>query len=307
MESTKTVGIFYNSITSIHKAPHKRLLMDNFRDGVLLNGDIVIEYTERGAPIGDIDCGFILGYTLEQNFRRAIIDELASRNIPAIFVDSNILHYSTTEHEWHRYSMNSVYPDDGVYFFDTMLDKWDYFSESNGVTLKSWQTRGNHILVLAQRATGWNLLGNDQEEWIINTVRGIQQYSARPIVVRMHPGDGNRFIQAESLKARLGDAITISDNANIREDLVNCWCTVGYNSTPNVVARIEGVPGYLYDPNKSWASDVSFTSLNQIETPMVCDRGEWLEKIANIHWSNDEVKAGKLWNAIRKYISTSRF
>jgi hypothetical protein len=81
---------------------------------------------------------------------------------------------------------------------------------------------------------------------------------------------------------------------------------VGYNSTPNVVARIEGVPGYLEDPTHSWANGVSFTDLAQILNPPLPDRSEWIHKIANIHWSNEEVRTGQLWSAIKHYISASR-
>lgn len=305
MEEKKTVGIFYSSITNIHKAPHKQLLMDNFRDGVHATGDIVVEYRSRVIPVDHMDCAFVLGYTLEQNYRGGIIADCKERGIPVVFVDSNILHYSNPGHEWHRYSMNSVYPSDGTYFFGDLEDKWDHFSSSNGVTLKPWRSVGDHILILAQRGKGWNLKGIDQVEWIVDTVEKVREYSARPIVIRMHPGDGNRVVQIDRLLARL-ENVTISSNPNIVDDLHNCWCTIGYNSTPNVVARIEGVPGYVHDPINSWAKDTSFSSLNLIETPMVCDRGQWLNEIANIHWSGDEVKSGKLWKQISNYISTSR-
>ena len=108
------------------------------------------------------------------------------------------------------------------------------------------------------------------------------------------------------LKKRYGNLITISQNENIRDDLKNCWCVVGYNSTPNVVAAIEGVPVYVEDPLHSWASDIAFTEISQIENPSMPDRTEWVNKIANIHWSNDEVKSGQLWAAIKNYISSSR-
>ena len=76
------------------------------------------------------------------------------------------------------------------------------------------------------------------------------------------------------------------------------------NSTPNVVAAIEGIPVYVDDPVHSWAKDVAFKDLSQIEDPEMPDRTTWLEKIANIHWSNDEVRSGKLWSAIKQRISS---
>jgi hypothetical protein len=151
------------------------------------------------------------------------------------------------------------------------------------------------------------MFGNDQEQWLDKMIDKIRKYEPkRPILVRMHPGDGSRFKQIEKIQKRYGKRILVSDKDNIRDDLVNCWCTVGYNSTPNVVAAIEGVPGYIEDPRHSWAADVAFTDIGQILNPPMPDRSEWIHKIANIHWSNDEVRAGQLWAAIKSYISASR-
>lgn len=297
------VGIFYNSISNPAKFSNKVMLMDNFRAGVLANGDEVVEFHNTQLPNQPLDAGFVLGYTLEENFRRQIINKLKQQNSLPIFVDSNILHYARQEHEWHRYSLNSVYPNDGVYFFNGLnSNKWNDYSSWHNVDIKPWRTNGNHILVLAQRPKGWNMFGNDQDSWLETTINNIQKYSQRPIRVRMHPGDGKKQQQIDKLLSRGG--VTISTAGNIKEDLVNCWSTVGYNSTPNVVAAIEGVPGYVADPVHSWAQDIAYTDLSLIENPPMPDRTEWLNKIANIHWSNTEVKTGLLWQSIRQYISS---
>jgi len=297
------IGIFYNSITNPAKFSNKVMLMDNFRQGVIEHGDQVIEFHTNSLPDQPIDAGFVLGYTLEDNFRRKIIDLLKHKNIPAIFVDSNILHYSRPEHEWHRYSIGSVYPNTGIYFFQELnKNKWQEYSTWHAVELTPWRQTGEHILILCQRPKGFNMF-IDQDNWLEQTVNCIRQHSLRPIVVRMHPGDGTRFKQIDRIKKRWGDTVAVDSCANIRESLNNCWCTVGINSTPNVVAAIEGVPGYIEDSVHSWAADVAFTDLSLIENPPLLDRSEWIHKIANIHWSNDEVKTGQLWAAIKQYIS----
>jgi hypothetical protein len=299
------VGIFYNSISNPAKFSNKVMLMDNFKAGVLANGDTVIEYRDNRLPDQPLDAGFVLGYTLEDNFRKKIINCLQAQNTPRVFVDSNILHYSRPEHEWHRYSLNSVYPNDGTYSFsEPDLTKWEHYSNWHNATCKEWRTNGDHILLLAQRPKGWNMFGNDQDSWLETTINQIKQYTNRPIRVRMHPGDGARDKQIDKLLKRGG--VQISSAGNIREDLVNCWSAVGYNSTPNVVSAIEGVPVYVADPVHSWTADIAYTDLSQIENPPCPDRTEWLNKIANIHWSNSEVKTGKLWQSIKRYISSAR-
>jgi hypothetical protein len=305
------VGIFYNSIRNPAKFSNKVDLMDNFRAGVVAMGDEVVDYHDNQLPDQDLDAGFVLGYTLEENFRRKIIDILRTKKVPQIFVDSNILHYARKEHEWHRYSLNSVYPNDGVYLFGSMNpDKWAAYSQWHGVELQPWRQQGQHILILCQRPKGWNMFGNDQDHWLEKTIDKIRKIDVkRPIVIRMHPGDGSRFKQIDKLNKRYPhktSRISISTNENIRDDLVNCWCVVGYNSTPNVVSVIEGVPAYVEDPLHSWAADVAFSNLNDIVNPPMPDRTEWINKIANIHWSNQEVRTGQLWSAIKQYISVSR-
>jgi hypothetical protein len=300
------VGIFYNSISNPAKFSNKVMLMDNFAAGVQACGDEVVDFRDNQLPNQKLDAGFVLGYTLEDNFRKKIIDVLKAQKTPSVFVDSNILHYSRKEHEWHRYSLNTVYPDSGTYFFGPLNEsKWQTFSRWHNVTLQPWRTNGKHILILCQRPKGFNMF-TDQEVWLDKTLSKIRKYSQRPIMIRMHPGDGTRFKQIEKIQKKYGKSITISEHENIRDALVDCWCTVGLNSTPNVVAAIEGIPCYVEDPRRSWASDVAFTDLSLIENPPTLDRTKWANKLANIHWSNDEVKSGKLWNTIKTYISSAR-
>jgi hypothetical protein len=300
------VGIFYNSIRNPAKFSNKIMLMDNFAHGVITQGDQVIDFKDNTLPNQKLDAGFVLGYTLEDNFRKKIIDQLRLQKIPSVFVDSNVLHYGRKEHEWHRYSLGSVYPNSGTYFFDKLdKSKWATFSAWHGIELKPWRTSGNHILVLCQRPKGFNMF-TDQEVWLDKTIKRLRKHSNRPIMIRMHPGDGSRFKQIEKIQKTYGTSVTISEHENIRDALVNCWCTVGINSTPNVVAAIEGIPGYIEDVGRSWAADIAFTDLALVETPPTPDRSEWVHKIANIHWSNDEVRSGKLWAAIKHYISSAR-
>ncbi len=301
------IGIFYNSISNPAKFSNKVTLMDNFATGVRTHGDEILEFRDNRLPDQKLDAGFVLGYTLEDNFRKKIINQLKFFKTPAVFVDSNILHYARQEHEWHRYSLNSVYPLSGTYFFNELdRTKWNRFSSWHNMQVKPWRTTGNHVLILCQRPKGWNMFGNDQDQWLDKIISKLRKYTDKAIRIRMHPGDGTKEKQIEKLQKRYGQSIEISRAANIKEDLVNCWCAVGYNSTPNVVAALEGVPVYVEDPKNSWAADIAFTNLHEIQNPPMPDRSEWLHKIANIHWSNEEVKTGLLWSAIKNYISSSR-
>jgi hypothetical protein len=301
------VGVFYNSIRNSAKFSNKTRLMDVFAQGVGVAGDIPVTIKMPREIVTNIDAAFVLGYTLEKNFRRQIIDTMSRQQIPTVFVDSNILHYARSEHEWHRYSLNGVYPTSGTYFFsDLDRNKWDQYSSWHGAALQPWRINGDHILIFCQRPQGWNLFGNDQIQWLNTTINNIRAYSSRPIRIRLHPGDGKKTETVTYLRSKYGTSIDVSTADRIRDDLSNCWCAVGYNSTPNVVAAIEGIPVCLSDSANSWARDVAFTDISQIDDPPLPDRSEWLHKIANIHWSSQEVAKGKLWSAIRSYIEQPR-
>lgn len=303
------VGIFYSSISNIHKALHKQNLMDSFRQGVTACGDTAIDFRNRSQYITDLDAGFVLGYTLENTYRRKIIDTLKLIRSKIIYVDSNIFSYGRDQHQYHRYSVNSVYPTDGEYFLGNISNnhKIKEILAYHRLEIKPWRLTGNHILVLGQRTMSWNMINRNGLDWIVNITNRIRQYSDRKIVIRLHPGDKTYDTENRRKLSQLfsGTNITVSTNPNIRQDLCNAWCSVGYNSTPNCASVIEGVPVYLDDPLNSWAHDVGFSNLNQIETPPTPDRDLWLNKIANIHWSNAEIASGKYWRRFKEFYNIS--
>jgi hypothetical protein len=299
------VGIFYSSITNPHKAPHKVAIMDAFKQGVLISGDTPLEFKTPGAPIPALDVGFILGYTLENNYRKKIIDSLKLQKSKIIFVDSNIFEYGKSAHFYHRYSVNSVYPPDGEYFLGNNFDKdkIDQILKFHKLDVKPWRTTGNHILVLAQKTMSWNMLGQNGMHWVHDIVKRIRKISDRPVIIRLHPGD-KKFNQQNRLDliSHYGRKnVTVSTNENIKEDLINAWCSIGYNSTPNCASIIQGVPVFIDDPLNSWARYVGFEDLNLIENPPMPDRTDWLTKIANIHWSNEEISTGIYWNKFKNF------
>lgn len=299
------VGIFYSSISNIHKALHKQQLMDFFRAGVLACGDRVKDFKSRYQDINGLDAGFILGYTLENNYRRKIIDTLKLQKSAIIYVDSNIFSYGRNTHQFHRYSVNSIYPTDGEYFLGKELDetKLSKIMEYHRLDLKPWRENGEHILLLGQRTMSWNMLNRNGLDWLIGMIKKLRKYTDRKIVVRLHPGDHTYNIENRKKLTELFNKsnVEISSSENIKEDLINAWCSVGYNSTSNCASVIEGIPVYLDDPLNSWAKDVCFDKLDLIEKPEMPNRDEWLHKIANIHWGNYEIQDGIYWRKFKKF------
>lgn len=298
------VGIFYTSISDWRTASLKTSRLIDFGLGVVAAGDEIVNFKKHEQKILDIDAGFILGYTLGENFRSKIIRNLKSRDIPIIYIDSNIFNYGKKDNHCYRYSVNGVYPTDGEYFLSLPKDptKLDKLLAMHDLEIKPWRQNGNHIVILGQRTEGWNMLGHNGIKWVCNMVERVREITDRPITVRLHPGDsGHNKANVERIRKRFGHTVNVRTGGDIKDDLADAWCCVGFNSTPNCVSVIEGIPVYLDEPTNSWAKDVGFTNLEQLSDPPMPDRNEWLHKIAHIHHTGDEILQGVYWNKFKSY------
>lgn len=298
------VGIFYTSITNWQQSPPKKAVMEDFAKGVLTCGDKPIDFKDPNKRIEDLDAGFILGYTRAPGPRLTIINNLIKKNIPRIYIDSDVFVYGKKAVKCYRYSINGVYPSDGEYFLNFKHDpnKTQRILDIHNIKMKPWRKNGDHILVLGQRTQGWNMIDKNGLAWIYEIVEKIKQQTDRPIVVRFHPGDSTFNVKnRHKLNLKFGSEIRISKKEHLLDDLQNAWCCVGYNSTPNCASAIEGIPVYLDSPEYSWAKDVGFTDLSQIEDPPMPERDQWLHKIAHIHYTDDEIVNGFYWKRFKEF------
>jgi hypothetical protein len=98
--------------------------------------------------------------------------------------------------------------------------------------------------------------------------------------------------------------VSLSVNADLKQDLVNAWATVVYNSSPSVASIIEGIPAFLTDsqPQHSQSVAVANTDISKIEDPVMFNRQSWIERLSMCHWKFDELKSGEAWQFFKKYI-----
>ncbi len=140
----------------------------------------------------------------------------------------------------------------------------------------------------------------DVIEWMNSTILEIRKHSRRPIIVRAHPGDKKigKYLKVNH------KSVSLSVNADLKQDLVNAWATVVYNSSPSVASIIEGVPAFLTDsqPQHSQSVAVANTDISKIEDPVMFDRQAWIERLSMCHWKFDELKSGEAWQFFKRYI-----
>ena len=93
---------------------------------------------------------------------------------------------------------------------------------------------------------------------------------------------------------------------HITEDLVNCWALVCHNSTPSAVAPIEGIPAFITDdPSYSQGGDIANTDFSLLENPNLPDREQWIRKLAQCHWSFEDLRSGRCWAHMRQWVKVA--
>ncbi len=303
-----TAVAYYSGIPPGNKNPEKPLILDNFCEGVRASGDDIIAH--RGMNPVPCDVAFIQGFVHEDGkvlphliLRKNAIELQKNNHRRSLIVDSNLFLFADpgNSKRYLRYSFDGVFPTTGFYF-DRDVDplRWQKISRNLNLSLRPYRTVGNHILLCLQRNGGWSMKGLNSITWLENTINTIKQYTDRPIVVRAHPGDKKTrgFLKLHHKN------VILSSKERLLDDLSNAWATVVYNSSPSVASLIMGVPAFLTDPmpEHSQSFGVANLDISKIESPLLLDRQQWVERISMCHWNFNELKSGEAWTFFKRYI-----
>lgn len=284
-----------------------------FADGAARCGDVAS--ITKSQTYETCDVGAIIGNAFDANpskivlphykVRKMVMDTQSKLNKYWLSIDSNVFIYKdrTNPKTYLRYSFNGVFPATGIYCNDTPGEEnWANMRRDYNMDLKPWRTNGDHILITLQRPLGWSMRGVNLETWLQTTFSKIRQHSDRPIRLRWHPGDWKAFPRYEPMLKKYNATLSPQETS-ITDDLINCWALVCHNSTPSAVASIEGIPAFITDdPSYSQAGDVANTDFSRLENPIMLDREQWIRKLAQCHWSFDDVQSGRCWKHMRKWI-----
>jgi len=284
-----------------------------FAEGAAKCGDTAT--TTRSQIYEPCDVGAIIGNAFDANpskitlphykVRKMVMETQAQLGKYWLSIDSNVFIYKNNlnPHKYLRYSFNGVFPATGIYCNDNPGEEnWNNIKRDYNMDLKPWRASGNHILITLQRPMGWSMRGVDLMKWLKRTLGKIRENSDRPIIMRWHPGDWKAFPRYQSTLDKFGVTLSPQDR-HITQDLVNCWAVVCHNSTPSAVAPIEGIPAFITDdPDYSQGGDIANTDFTQLENPNLPDREQWIRKLAQCHWSFEDVKSGRCWAHMRNYV-----
>lgn len=231
--------------------------------------------------------------------RRAAINEQSQHGRKIMSIDGSCFKFADSNSIFLRYSIDGVYYNTNNYANkNSDSAKWNQISQQLNLKLDTWRTNGNHILVCGQRDGGWSMKGLDMNQWALDAVKQIRAVSDRPILVRPHPKNpmpDNLFNGIPNIR--------FSQGTTLQQDLKNAWASVFFNSSSCVASVLAGVPVFATDPDcVAW--QVANKDLSQIETPLTLEREQWLWDLSSAHWTDDESRAGLIYNKFKTFLPT---
>jgi len=290
--------------------PEKISIIKKFVKGVNVIGDEGI-ISDSNIPI-DCDVAVIQGWQHQVGkdlphlqLRQKLIDRVKNRHI--ISADSNLFFYRQKTNQPHcylRYSFNGVFPNTGNYC-DTKIDpvRWQKISKDLDIKLSKCKSNGKQIVLCCQRNGGWSMGKQTVYEWVINTIKSIQKYTDRPIVIRAHPGDKNANQYLKQLHSLHMQNVIISEHQTpLEQDLNNAWAVVNHNSSSIVGPIIMGYHAFVTDAIRSQCAEVANNNFANIENPNQYNRELWLQRLSMFHWNFEELENGACWNHMREFI-----
>ena len=288
----------------------KPKLLEYFVEGVTKSGDkgrIITSNTYEPSDVAVLQ-GFVhpgSKHVPHLNLRRNVLDGQAGISKRTIIADSNLfLAYDPGNTKTYlRYSYDGIFPNSGEYC-DSQIkpQRWSNLRDDLNLSIKPYKKHGDYILVTCQRDMGWSMDGLSVINWLHVLLQDVKRFTDRKILVRFHPGDKKVSKHVQQLRA-IGHKVEISSpTSTLLKDLHDAYAVISYNSSPAVVAAIEGVPIFVLDPKRSQSAEVANRHLKDIENPELnFDREAWLRRLAMMHWRLDELRSGECWRHMRSW------
>lgn len=205
---------------------------------------------------------------------REMVKKLEARKQPFWFTDTPYFgrfdnnNLKPDNHYW-RICKNSIHV---RYIPGCNKDRFEKFN----IKLKAPDLKGDHILVCPSSPGINGYL--ERPNWLDETVEQIKRITDRPIKVRHKPRG----------KGTSGPAVA---KVPIEEDLKNAWCCVTSCSISAIESVCNGKP--VFCDEKSFATHIGNTELQDIENPMFVSPEDWLYSLAYQQFTPEEITNGR--------------
>jgi len=174
---------------------------------------------------------------------------------------------------WHRIVKNNLQHGEIVARPD---DRFKKFNK----TFSPWKKSGNKILVAAPDDKPCKFYGITKDQWVVETVAKIKEYTDRPVVVRERAPKRIDRIVTDTLQRALDDDV---------------FALVTYNSVAAIESVFHGIPAFTMAPANA-ASPVALQDLSKIETPYYADKDKlyaWGCHLAYGQFHTSELRNGQ--------------
>lgn len=299
------VAVYVSSVANYIKFPRKVACLENFASGVrAVGGTVNLVYENRYQPSR---LAVILGWATTNTggvniaLRKQIIAEQQSRGQKTMCIDASCFKYLDNTGTYLRYSLGGPFYDRAEYANANSDDAhWLRIQQDLGVSMKPYRHSNGHILVCIQRDGGFAMKTLDPLVWAEEKIKQIRMFSARPIVVRPHPGESKKL---DYSRFNLPGVSVVDSNATrLLDSLAGAHSAVFFNSSASVAAVCEGIPVFVDDQScVSWS--VANKNIALIENPMQYDRTQWINDLAAAHWTDNDGAQGLIYQKFLPYLS----
>lgn len=234
---------------------------------ICLSKSLTDEYVNmfaRGArlPIEDYTYNFGNNPILIRSMgKRKLIHWCWENKHPFYYMDSGYVgNYKSKQNplaykHWHRIVKNDVQHNRIIERPDDRWKMLDYSIEP--------RKTGSHILLVTPSEKPCKFYGIDRDVWVKETIKSIQQYTDRPIIIRDKSPRPERIVKT------------------IFDDLDNAHALVTYQSIAAIESVLYGVPAFTLAPTA--ADPVCDKDLSLIEQPTIQDKDKihkWAHHLA---------------------------
>ena len=296
------VVVYLSSLPKIRNHNIKVQVMRAFADGASHCGArVLVDENLRNRQLHRAKLAVIIGW-VGMNYsgphiyhREAIINHQRAIGGRVMSIDGSCFKFHN-EHEnmWLRYSLDSVFYNEGEYAnTNSNHNHWYMVRDSLGLELTPWRNYGDHILICLQRDNGWNAKGFDQMAWIQKTLKIIRSQVDTDIKIRPHPGTVDKP-WATLIGSHENVEIVDSTRRTLQQDVKGARAAVFYNSSSSVLSVLEGIPTFVTEESAvTW--DVANHNTRNINNPAMPDREQWLNNLCQAHWTIAQSRNGEIY------------
>jgi hypothetical protein len=225
-----------------------------------------------------------------------IYDYFRSENKPVVIIEVGVLNRNTTWRIAVNHIDNTGYY--GHYDHPIIAGRHERFNFEP----RKFRAPGSKILICCQNEASqlWRNMPKT-DEWLTQTIDRIKIFHPKKeIIIRPHPRYPISRQVREKYNVQDCERRGERDDTDFLEQLEDIFYVVSPTGGSAVEAIINGVPAIVSE--RSLARPVASIDYAFPLSPNKALRKEWIKKMRNTEWCQDEIEEGEPWRRLRPYV-----